>query len=168
MNTLVVLLFGFVCLLLQSAVLAHCLPAVFLPDPILVLVLLVSLWFPVNRGVLTCFGLGLLADLLSGAPEGWTSLFAIGVFALNRWVQDRVSLGRSRSAIWLFLLDFALKLPYIAVHQAVSGVSRSPKIVTLWLGESLSSLLLLPVLAALLSRSLNLRRTRLLDREPTR
>ena len=168
MNTFVTLLYGMGCLLLQSTVLRQCLPAWILPDPILLLVLYVSIWFPTGRGLLTSFALGLLADLLSGAPEGWNALFTTCVFALNRWVQARVFLGRSRSSLWLFLLDFGLKLPYIAVMQAFWGASFSRKIFPLWLGESLGSILALPVLFALLSRSLNAQRLRLLDREQVR
>jgi rod shape-determining protein MreD len=163
MNSLIALLFGGGCLLLQTTVLRFGLPSYLLPDPILLLVLFVSLWFPPGRGLVTAFALGMLADLLSGAPEGWNILFAVSIFAVNRWIQDRIVLGRSRPTLGLFLLDFGLKFPYIVVTRTVSGIGYSSEIPSVWLGEILTSLLLLPLLFALLTRSLGLQPARFVD-----
>jgi rod shape-determining protein MreD len=168
MNVLIALLFGGTCLLLQTTVLRFWLPSFLLPDPVLLVVLFVSLWFPAGRGLVTAFALGLLADLMCGAPEGWNALFTTSIFAVNRWVQGRVILGRSRPTLGLFLLDFGLKLPYILGSRALSGIGYSREIPTVWLGEILTSLLLLPFLFALLSRSLSLQPARFVDHGQTR
>jgi len=164
LNTLVLLLIGMTATLLQSTLLRHVLPAYLLPDSTLLLVLFASLFFPFGRGLIVSFLLGLLADLFSGAPEGWNTLFFLCVFLINRSILSRIFLKRSRSAIGLFLLDFALKLPYLAI---LSTLFRFPvpsvdRILAGWSGEWFTSLLLMPFLFRLLTETLGFQKIRFL------
>jgi rod shape-determining protein MreD len=155
-NFLVLLLIGMAAALLQSTVLRQVLPAPLFPDPTLLLVLFASLSFPFGRGIVACFFLGLMADLLSGAPEGWNTILALCLFAMNKSILAKIFLKRSRSALGLFLLDFALKLPYLWILSGLFRI-RLPsydRILILWSGELLSSLLLMPFLFRLLTASL--------------
>ena len=168
MNAILTFLVALVMLILQSTLVQAVLPPYLLPDPILLLVLFLSVWFPTGRGLLTSFSLGLLADLMSGAPEGWNTFFAVMIFAMNRWIQGRVVLGRSQSTLSLFLLDFGLKLPYIFITRADSVMSFTRDILPVWLGEALASLLLMPVLFGVLSRSLVLQHAKYVDHRQIR
>lgn len=153
---LVVFLFGILCSLLQITLLRNVLPSFLVPDPILLLVLYVSLSFPLGRGVAVCFSLGLLADLMSGAPEGWNAIFALMVFLTNKGIQARIYLKHSPTGFGLFLLDSVLKLPYIIFIKMILGFPLPPlrTCTIVWLGEFFSTLLLMPVLFYLLSKVL--------------
>jgi rod shape-determining protein MreD len=156
---LIVLLLGILAAVLQSTLLRALLPPDFVPDVILLIVLYGSLLFPLGKGLLASFTLGLLADLFSGAPEGLNALFAIVVFSLSKAVQARVFMRGSR-AIWtLLLLAFGLKIPYYALLYIVFGFHfpYARDAVLVWLGEFVSSLLLMPALFYMISRSLGLR-----------
>jgi rod shape-determining protein MreD len=156
LSYLVLLLLGMTATLLQSTLLRDVLPPYLVPDPALLLVLFASLSFPFGRGLIISFFLGLLTDLLSGAPLGWNALFALGVFAMNKGILARIFLKRSRSALGLFLLDFSMKLPYLAILDHLFGfaVPSYSRLFIIWSGELLASLLLMPFLFHLLSASL--------------
>ena len=156
MNTLVLLLVGMAAFLLQTTLLRHVLPPFLVPDPTLLLVLFASIAFPFGRGLVASFLLGLFADMLSGAPEGWNALFAMCLFLINRSILERIFLKRSRSALGLFLLDFALKLPYLVLLTTLFGFPLpSPEwVLTIWAGEGITSLLLMPLLFRLLTEIL--------------
>jgi rod shape-determining protein MreD len=158
MSYLIVLLLGMLAALFQSTLLRALLPLDFVPDIILLLVLFSSLLFPVGKGLVLAFALGLLADLFSGAPEGLNALFAISLFAMSKAVQARVFMRGSR-AIWgLVLLAFGLKIPYYALLSFVLGLHfpHARDAVLVWLGEFVASLLLMPVLFYAVSKSLGL------------
>jgi len=158
LSYLVLFLIGMCAALLQSTLLRDVLPPVLIPDPMLLLVLFASLRFPFGRGLVASFGLGLLADLLSGAPQGMNALFALCVFTVNKGILSRIFLKPSRSAAGLFLLDFSLKLPYRGLLDALFGIPTpsTSGLVLLWSGEMLTSLLLMPLFFRLLSASLGL------------
>ena len=158
MSYLIVLFLGILAALLQSTLLRVLLPPDFVPDVILLFVLYGSLLFPLGKGLLASFALGLLADLFSGAPEGLNALFAIVVFSLSKAVQARVFMRGSR-AIWaLMLLAFGLKIPYYALLYIAFGFHfpYARDAVLVWLGEFVSSLLLMPALFYVISKSLGL------------
>jgi len=162
---LIFLLFGIMGALLQSTVLQGFLPHYLIPDLGLLLVIYLSLFFPLGRGLVTSFILGLLADLTSGAPEGLNALFYMSVFAMNKAIQARIFLKHYGSTLGLFMLDFLLKLPFFLV---LSPVFRSPipyrgETASIWLGELLSTLLAMPFLFALLSRILGDQEIRLMQ-----
>lgn len=158
MNILVLFLTAMAVFLFQSTLLQHLLPAFLLPDPTLLLVLFASITFPFGSGLAASFLIGLLADLLSGSPEGWNTLFALCIFLVNRSILARVFVKRSRSTLGLFLLDVALKLPCLLLVSTLSGIPLpSPEwMVILWSGECVSSLLLMPVLFRLLTEVLGI------------
>jgi rod shape-determining protein MreD len=134
------------------------LPPDFVPDIILLLVLFSSLLFPVGKGLVLGFSLGLLADLFSGAPEGLNALFAITLFILSKAVQARVFMRGSR-AIWsLVLLAFGFKIPYYALMSFVFGFQfpYARDAILVWLGEFVASLVLMPALFYAVSKSLGL------------
>jgi len=164
LNTLVLLLIGMTAALLQSTLFPHVLPASLIPDTALLLVLFASLSFPFGRGLIASFLLGLLNDLLSGAPQGWNTVFFLAVFLLNRSILARVFLRRSRTPFGLFLLDFFLKLPYLALLCALSVFTPPPleRVLAGWSGECLSSLVLMPVLFRLLAATLGFQKIRFL------
>ena len=158
MSYLIVLLLGMLAALLQSTLLRALLPPDFVPDIVLLLVLFTSLLFPVGKGLVLGFALGLLADLFSGAPEGMNALFAITLFALSKAVQARVFMRGSR-AIWgLVPLAFGLKIPYYAFLSFVLGFQfpHARDAVLVWLGEYVSCLLMMTVLFYIVSKSLGL------------
>ena len=159
-----VFLFGILGSILQCTLLRSYLPPYFVPDPILLLVLYGSLSFPLGRGLAMSFALGLLADLMSGAPEGWNAMFAMTIFLLNKGIQARIYLKHSPTAFGLFTLDLALKLPYIVFVKTLLGFPHPPvrAYAFLWLGEFFSTLLLMPVLFYLLSKSMGNPGTRFL------
>ena len=122
------------------------------------LVLYGSLLFPFGKGLLLSFTLGMLSDLFSGAPEGLSALFSITLFVISKAVQARVFMKGFR-AIWgLTILAFALKIPYYALLSVLFGLHFPlPKdAVLIWLGEFVSSLLLMPVLFYVVSKALGL------------
>jgi rod shape-determining protein MreD len=164
-NLVVLLLIGMAAALLQSTVLRQVLPAFLLPDSSLLLVLFASVSFPLGRGMVVCFCLGLMADLLSGAPEGWNTIFALCIFVVNKSILARIFLKRSRSALGLFLLDFSLKLPYVSILSGLFGfpLPSYDRILILWSGELLSSLLLMPFLFRLLTVTLGLQKISFLN-----
>jgi rod shape-determining protein MreD len=90
LSYLVLLLIGMTATLLQSTLLRDLLPAYLVPDPLLLMVLFASLSFPFGRGLLVSFFLGLLTDLLSGAPQGWNALFALCIFTVNKGILARI------------------------------------------------------------------------------
>ena len=166
---LLVLLFAILGSLLQGTLLRTWLPPFFAPDPILLLVLYVSLALSFGRGLVLSFTLGLLADILSGAPQGWHALLALLWFVLNKWVLSRVYLKHSPTAFGLFFLDAVLKLLYTALFQLFLG-SPLPGIregISIWGGELFSSFLLMPVLFLLLSKSLGFPGTQFLKSKHT-
>jgi rod shape-determining protein MreD len=148
LNTLVLVLAGMAAILLQATLLQHLLPACLIPDSTLLLVLFASVAFPFSRGLVASVLLGLLADLSSGAPEGWNTLLAICVFLLNRSILARIYVKPSRAALGLFLLDFALKLPYLFLLSTLFGFPHLSLhgVLYIWAGEWLASLLLMPLL----------------------
>lgn len=156
MSYLIVFLIGLLGASVQTTLLDALLPAFCLPDPLLLLVIYLSLFFPFGRGMLMSFALGLFGDLLSGAPQGMNALFFIVVFVLNKGVQARVFVKRSRSAYALFFLDFGLKLPYLMMLVVLFGYPfpHARDTGVLWLGETVASLALMPFLLPLLSRVL--------------
>lgn len=158
MNYLIVLLLGILAALLQTTLLCVLLPPDFVPDIILLFVLYGSLLFPIGKGLVLCFTLGLLADLFSGAPEGLNALFAILVFSLSKALQARVFIGGSRALWALLLLAFAAKIPYYALLYILFGFAfpYARDAVLVWLGEFLSSLLTMPLLFYVISKSLGL------------
>ena len=150
--------------LLQSTLLRDILPPYMIPDPSLLIVLFVSLSFPFGRGLVVSFFLGFLTDLLSGAPEGWNTLFAVCIFALNKGILSRILAKYSRSAFGLFLLDFILKLPYMLILATLFRfpIPSYDKLIRVWAGELFTSLVLMPFLFALLSASMGVQKVRLL------
>lgn len=158
MNSLIVLFLGMLAALLQSTLVRLLLPRNIVPDVLLLLVLYVSLLFPFGKGLLLCFALGLLADLLSGAPEGLNVLFAITVYAMSKAIQARVFMRGLRAMWGLVLLAFGLKIPYYALLSVLLGlhfpVPRDAA--AIWLGEFVTGLLLMPPLFYVFSRSLGL------------
>jgi len=155
-NTLVFLLIGMTVAVLQSTLVLHIPPAFPVPDSTLLLVLFASLSLPFGRGLAVAFLLGLLADLHSGAPEGWNTLFALSVFLINRSILARIFVKRSRSTLGLFLLDFALKLPYLVLLSGLFGFPLPPLngVLYTWSVEGFASLLLMPFLFRLLTEIL--------------
>ena len=156
MSYLIVLLLGMVAALLESTLLRALFPQTFVPDILLLLVLYGSLLFPVGKGLLLSFVLGLFSDLLSGAPEGLNALFLISLFVMSKAIQARVFMKGFR-AIWgLTILAFALKIPYYALLSVLFGL-RFPTAadgVLIWVGEFVSSLFLMPLLFYVISRAL--------------
>lgn len=159
MSYFIVLLLGTLAALLQSTLLRALLPQSFVPDILLLFVLYVSLLFPFGKGLFLCFGLGLLADLLSGAPEGMNALFAIGLFALSKGIQARVFMKGFQATWGLVILAFVLKIPYYALLSVLFGLHLplAKEATLLWLGEFVSSLLLMPPLFYVISRVLGIR-----------
>lgn len=161
MNGFILFVLGVTTAFVQSTLLRSVLPPSFVPDPILLLVVYASLSFPSGRGMALCFLLGLLADLFSGAPEGLNASFALLLFLLNRAIRERVFLKGAGGAVVLLLLSFALKPAYFVV---VSLTFSMPFALAryaghVWLGELLSTLLLMPFLYFAVSRCLGLRGT---------
>ena len=165
MTYLILFLFGILGALLQSTLLRAWMPAYLIPDLLLLLVLYVSLSLPFGRGIIVSFTLGFLADYLSGAPEGWHAPFFISIFAINKGIQSRIFLKGSRTPLGLFLFDFILKLPYLAILRIMFGFQLPPpgKLATVWLGEVFISLLLMPFIFFLLSKSLGVQRIRFMQ-----
>ena len=156
MSYLIVLLLGMVAALLQSTLLRALFPQSFVPDIVLLLVLYGSLLFPFGKGLLLAFGLGLLSDLFSGAPEGLNALFSITLFVMSKAIQARVFVKGFR-AIWgLTMLAFALKVPYYALMSVLFGLHfpTAADGVLIWVGEFVSSLFLMPVLFYVVSKAL--------------
>ena len=158
MSYLIILLLGMLAALLQSTLLREFLPQSFVPDIPLLLVLYASLLVPFGKGLFLCFALGLLADLFSGAPEGMNALFAIALFALSKGIQARVFMRGSRALWGLVILAFGLKIPYFALLSVLFGfhLPLGKGAVLLWLGEFVSSLLMMPPLFYVVSRALGL------------
>ena len=156
MYFLVFFLFGILGALIQSTLLPALLPHYFIPDLALLLVLYLSLFFPVGRGLAASFILGLLADLMSGAPDGLNALFTMSVFTMNKTIQARIFLKHSEATLGLFLLDFAFKLPFFLIMSAVFNFSLpySGETASVWLGELVSSFIAMPLLFGLLARVL--------------
>ena len=169
MKTLVVLLVGMTTVLLQSTLLRD-LPPWMVPDLFLLMVLFVSLSFTFGVGIVLCFFLGLLWDLMSGAPEGWHTLFAVCIFSVNHIIEARLFVQRSRSSFGLFLLDFTLKLPYLLLLDTVFGFSLPSydKLFAMWSGEFLTSLILMPFLFNFLTATMGVQRIRLLSMKKQR
>ncbi len=159
MSVLVVLFLGTLAALLQSTLLCALLPQDFVPDLILLLTLYASFLFPAGKGLLLAFAMGLISDLLSGAPEGLNALFMITLFTLSKALQARVFMRGSRANWGLVLLAFGLKIPYYVLLYLLFGVQfpHARDAVLVWLGEFVSSLLLMPVLFYVVSRCLGLR-----------
>jgi rod shape-determining protein MreD len=156
MSYLIILLLGMVSALLQSTLLRTLFPQTFVPDILLLLVLYGSLLFPFGKGLLLAFALGLCSDLFSGAPEGLNALFSITLFVTSKAIQARFFMKGFR-AIWgLTILAFALKVPYYALLSVLFGL-HFPKAADgalIWVGEFVSSLLLMPVLFYVVSKAL--------------
>ena len=158
MSYLIVLLVAMLAALLQSTLLRVFFPQSFVPDILLLLVLYGSLLFPFGKGLLLSFALGLLSDLHSGAPEGMNALFSITLFMMSKAVQARVFMKGFR-AIWgLTILAFILKIPYYALLSVLFDLHFPPleDAVLVWLGEFVSSLMLMPVLFYVVSKALGL------------
>jgi rod shape-determining protein MreD len=158
MSYLIVLLVGMLAALIQSTLLRALFPQTFVPDIVLLLVLYGSLLFPFGKGLLLSFALGILSDLFSGAPEGQSALFSITLFMLSKAIQARVFMKGFRAVWGLTLLAFTLKAPYYALLAILFGLHFPPPAdaVLIWLGEFVSSLLLMPVLFYVVSRTLGL------------
>lgn len=158
MSYLIVLFLGTLAALLQSTLLRALFPQTFVPDVILLLVLYGSLLFPFGKGLVLSFALGLLSDLFSGAPDGMNALFSITLFVMSKALQARVFMKGFR-AIWgLTILAFALKIPYYALLSVLVGLHfpTAKDAVLIWVGEFVSSLLLMPVLFYVVSKALGL------------
>ena len=158
MSYLIVLLLGMLAALLQSTLLRAVLPQSFVPDILLLLVLYGSLLFPMGKGLLLCFALGLVSDLFSGAPEGLNALFSIILFVLSKAIQARVFM-KGFQAVWgLTILAFVLKVPYYALLSILCGIHfpTAKDALLIWMGEFVSSLLLMPLLFYIVSRVLGL------------
>jgi rod shape-determining protein MreD len=158
MSYIIILLLGILAALLQSTLLRAFLPQSFVPDVLLLFVVYGSLLFPFGKGLFLCFALGLLADLFSGAPEGMNALFAIALFALSKGIQARVFMKGFRASWGLVVLAFGLKIPYYALLSVLFGLSLplAKEAVLVWLGEFVSSLLLMPPLFYVVSKGLGL------------
>ena len=156
MNGLIVFFFGVAATFLQCTLLRGLFPLDFVPDIILLFVLYTSLSFPYGSGLVLAFSLGLTGDLFSGAPEGWYTLYAIVFFMIIKAIQARIFLRGLRGAFALLLLAFGLKLAYFLLLALVAGFCfpSFKDTVLIWLGELFSSLLLMPVIFYLVSRSL--------------
>ncbi len=156
MYFLIFFLFGILGALIQSTVLQAILPHYFIPDLTLLLVLYLSLFFPLGRGLAASFILGLLADLMSGAPDGLNALFAMSVFVINKTIQARIFLKHSEATFGLFLLDFAFKLPFFLAISFVFKFTLpySVETASVWLGELVSTFIIMPPLFSLLARIL--------------
>jgi len=91
-------------------------------------------------------------------------VFLLCVFLINRSILARIFLRRSRTAFGLFLLDFVLKLPYLAVLFSLFAFPPPPlnRVLLGWAGECMSSLLLMPILFRLLTATLGFQKIRFL------
>jgi rod shape-determining protein MreD len=155
---LIVLFLAILAALLQSALLRAFLPHSLVPDLILLLVLCTSLLFPRGKGLLLSFALGLISDLFSGAPEGLNTMVSITLFATSKAVQARIFVKGFRAVWGLAILAFAIKIPYYALISLLSGLRLpAPKdALLIWLGELVSSFLLMPLVFYLFSRAVGL------------
>ncbi len=158
MNALILFFYGILGAFLQSTFFRDLFPLDFVPDIMLLFVLYASLSFAFGRGLILCFLLGLIADLFSGAPSGWNALFVILYFILIKGIQARIFLKGLRGAFALLLLAFSLKLPYFVFLSTVFGFSFPcfKETILIWLGELFASLLLMPFLFYIISRSLGI------------
>jgi rod shape-determining protein MreD len=158
MSYVIVLFLGMVAALLQSTLLRALFPQSFVPDILLLFVLYGSLLFPLGKGLLLAFALGLFSDLFSGAPEGLNALFSITLFVMSKAIQARVFMKGFR-AIWgLTILAFVLKVPYYALFSVLFGLHfpTAADGALIWVGEFVSSLFLMPVLFYTISKALGL------------
>jgi rod shape-determining protein MreD len=158
MSYLVVLFLAILAALVQSTLLRALLPQGVVPDVILLLVLYASLLFPHGKGLLISFALGLISDLFSGAPEGLNTLVSITLFATSKAIQARIFMKGFRAVWGLALLAFAIKIPYYVLMYSLFGLRfPAPKdALLIWLGELVSSLLLMPLVFYLFSRAVGL------------
>lgn len=158
MTFFIVLLIGTLAALVQSTLLRALLPQSFVPDVLLLLVLYGSLLFPKGKGLLLSFALGMLSDLFSGAPDGLNTLFSISLFGLSKAIQARVFM-KGFQAVWgLAVLAFALKIPYYLLVSFLFGLHFPPPRVgvLIWMGEFVSSLLIMPLLFYIVSKAVGL------------
>ncbi|MEW6441895.1 MAG: rod shape-determining protein MreD [bacterium] len=160
MNELVLLLFGTLGILLRSTLFRSGLLHYFAPDTTLLIVLYATGWFPYVRGLILSLSIGLLADLFSGAPEGWNATYACLVFILGKGIQARLYLTWPRASIGLFVAACVLKLPVLALLSSVGAIAFpvQRELIRLWAGECVATLLLMPLVFLLLSKSLDLER----------
>ena len=159
MSSLIILFVGMLAALLQSTLFRALFPQSFVPDILLLLVLYGSLLFPFGKGLVLSFTLGLLSDLFSGSPEGLNALFSILLFVVSKGIQARVFV-KGFQAIWgLTILAFVLKIPYYALLALLFGLHfpTGREAVLIWMGEFVSSLLLMPPLFYAVSKALGLR-----------
>jgi rod shape-determining protein MreD len=89
-------------LVLQST-LASVMPATFVPDLILILVIVSALYLDPLPGLALAFALGYGADLLSAAPMGHHALLRMLAFSVTALVCNQFHLGRA-STLALFTL----------------------------------------------------------------
>jgi len=158
MNALILFFYGIFGAFLQSTFFRDLFLLDFVPDIMLLFALYASLSFPFGRGIILCFSLGLVADLFSGAPQGWNAFFYILLFVLIKGIQARIFLKGVRGAFALLLLAFSLKLPYFIFLTTVFGFSFPgfKETILIWLGELFASILLMPFLFYIISKSLGI------------
>jgi len=156
MSALLFFLLGMLSVLVQSTLVRGSFLHPFTPDTILLIVIYASFSLPHLRGILLSFALGLLSDLFSGAPEGWNAAYAILVFLLGKGLQARLYFQGSKAAAGLLLIACALKLPFFLIFSPTAHFSFpfEKQVLAVWLGEFAATLLLMPVLFYILSRSL--------------
>jgi rod shape-determining protein MreD len=108
LQTLAILLFGFLLLVLQSTF-AHLIPVdLVVPNAALTIILYMGLHdYNVTRGVLMSFALGYLMDAFAGSPMGLHTFVAVAVFLVSRVAALRLFLQG-----WIFeiILTFFLTL----------------------------------------------------------
>jgi len=156
MNYVVFFLMGMLGAILQSTMFRGGVLHAFTPDTTLLFVIYAATSLSFSRGLLLSFALGLLADLFSGAPEGWNTSYLTLIFMLGKGIQARVFFRGPRAAVGILLLALALKVPFFAILAPMARISFPIQKQTLgvWLGEITATLLLMPVVLYVLSRTM--------------